>query len=307
MADIDDQNGNPGTGTVSTSWLTDTTPPTSTVNALPSRTSSTSFTVTVTSNDPAGTGGSPASGLASIAIYESVNGGAFSLWTTVTPASPSAAFTGQVGHTYGFYSVATDAAGNVQPTPTAAQATTTVAVAAASTSTTVRSSEDPARFGDAVTFTATVSSPSGTPTGTVQFQVNGTPDGSPIQLVNGSASFMPKALSPGPHTVTAAYTSADGSFATSSGTLAGGQSVIVLTTTAVSSSEDPARTGDTVTFTATVSAVPPSGGTPTGTIQFQIDGVNSGAPVGLVNGSASYSTSAYGRGHPLRHRGVLEQ
>ena len=43
----------------------------------------------------------------------------FSFWTTVTPANPSATFTGQTGHTYGFYSVATDAAGNVQPTPTA--------------------------------------------------------------------------------------------------------------------------------------------------------------------------------------------
>ena len=34
--------------------------------------------------------------------------------------------TGQQGHTYAFYSVATDNVGNVQATPSAAQATTTV-------------------------------------------------------------------------------------------------------------------------------------------------------------------------------------
>ena len=125
-ADIQDQYGNAGTGLLSTSWLMDTTPPTSTVNALPSQTTTTSFTVSVSSNDPAGAGGSPPSGVASIAIYTSADGGSFSFWTTVTPANPSATFTGQDGHTYAFYSVATDNAGNVQPTPTAAQATTQV-------------------------------------------------------------------------------------------------------------------------------------------------------------------------------------
>ena len=34
-AEIQDPSGNPGTGSMSTSWLMDTTPPTSAVNALP--------------------------------------------------------------------------------------------------------------------------------------------------------------------------------------------------------------------------------------------------------------------------------
>jgi hypothetical protein len=38
----------------------------------------------------------------------------------------STTFTGVNGHTYGFYSVATDNIGNIQPIPTAAQTTTTV-------------------------------------------------------------------------------------------------------------------------------------------------------------------------------------
>ena len=52
----------------------------------------------------------------------------------MTPANPSASFTGQAGHTYGFYSIATDNAGNVQPTPTAAQQTVQIVSALSVTS-----------------------------------------------------------------------------------------------------------------------------------------------------------------------------
>ena len=126
-ADITDPYGNPGTGTVSTSWLMDTTPPTSTVNALPQTTTSTTFTVSVTGSDPIASNGSPPSGIKSIVLFVSDDGGPFTSFATVTPADPSAQFTGQFGYQYGFYSVATDNAGNVQATPTSAQATTQVA------------------------------------------------------------------------------------------------------------------------------------------------------------------------------------
>ena len=53
----------------------------------------------------------------------STDGGAFAFLTTVRPATPSSTFTGQAGNTYGFYSIATDNAGNVQPTPAGAQQT----------------------------------------------------------------------------------------------------------------------------------------------------------------------------------------
>ena len=120
---IQDPYGNPGSGTISTSWLMDTTPPTSTVGSLPAQTTSTSFLVSASGTDPSGSNGSTPSGIASFAIYVSEDGGAFTAFATVTPANPAALFTGQAGHTYGFYSVATDNAGNVQPTPAAAQAT----------------------------------------------------------------------------------------------------------------------------------------------------------------------------------------
>jgi Right handed beta helix region len=125
-ADIMDANGNAGAGTQSTSWLMDATPPTSTVDALPSQTTSTSFTVSVTASDPPGADGGAPSGVASITIYESANGEPFVRFATVSPSDPSATFTGQEGATYAFYSVATDEAGNIQPTAAVPQATITL-------------------------------------------------------------------------------------------------------------------------------------------------------------------------------------
>ncbi len=72
-----------------------------------------------------GTGNSGGSGIAFYNVYVSIDGGPFTLWQPDT-VSTSASYTGQAGHTYGFYSIATDYAGLVQPTPTTAQATTEV-------------------------------------------------------------------------------------------------------------------------------------------------------------------------------------
>ena len=58
-------------------------------------------------------------------VYVSDDGGSYTLWQSDTTAR-SATYTGQVGHTYRFYSVATDNVGLVQPIPLAPQATTSV-------------------------------------------------------------------------------------------------------------------------------------------------------------------------------------
>ena len=58
-------------------------------------------------------------------IYVSDNSGPYTAWLQDTSLT-SAPFVGQDGHTYSFYSVAEDNAGNVQSTPAAAQATTEV-------------------------------------------------------------------------------------------------------------------------------------------------------------------------------------
>ena len=111
---IEDQHGNAGSGSLSTFWLMDVTPPQSHVSALPARGDSLVFPVAVTGSDPVGPGGSPPSGVASYDILVSTNGGAWTLWTSVPASNPTASFTGQSNTTYAFYSIAHDSAGNVE-------------------------------------------------------------------------------------------------------------------------------------------------------------------------------------------------
>jgi hypothetical protein len=156
-------------------------------------------------------------------------------------------------------------------------------VGAAVTVTTVASSQNPSTLGQSVTFTATVTSAAGIPTGTVRFRVDGNdipPAPFSKALANGVATSNPiSSLTLGTHAVTATYTSNDANFATSVGTLDGGQVVNPIpTTTTVSSSGNPSVFGQSVTFTATVTS---GSGTPAGTAQFKVDGANLGTPVTL--------------------------
>ena len=105
---------------ISTASITntiDTTVPTSSVSPLPATTTSSSFTVAWSGSDGAG------SGIAGYDVFVSDDGGSYQPFQTDTTAT-SATFTGQYGHSYAFYSVATSDVGLVQPTPAAAQATT---------------------------------------------------------------------------------------------------------------------------------------------------------------------------------------
>ena len=65
------------------------------------------------------------SGLAGYDIYVSDNGGPFTAFLTGTTQT-SATFTGQVGHTYAFYSVATDNVGHVEDFSATAEVSTQV-------------------------------------------------------------------------------------------------------------------------------------------------------------------------------------
>jgi hypothetical protein len=97
----------------------DAAPPTSTINALPAFSPPT-FNVSWTGEDD-----SAGSGIASYDVFVSVNSGPFAVWLDDTAAT-SAIFTGELGHTYGFFSVATDNVGIRQAAPGAAQATTLI-------------------------------------------------------------------------------------------------------------------------------------------------------------------------------------
>jgi uncharacterized repeat protein (TIGR03803 family) len=171
--------------------------------------------------------------------------------------------------------------------------TQTVQTAGANNTTTVlASSATPSRFGQAVTFAATVTastSGAATPTGTVQFQSDGADLGSPVALVNGVATMSISTLTVGGHAITALY-SGDASDNPSSGALT--QTVNAdNTSTSLTSSANSSVFAQALTLTATVMASTPGGGPPTGTVQFQSDGADLGDPVALINGVATMSIS----------------
>src|SRR5208282_1946855 len=118
------------------------------------------------------------------------------------------------------------------------------AVNQASTAATVGSTLDSSTYGQSVSFSAnvTVASPgAGTPTGTVQFVIDGTNFGSPVGLsAGGSASSGSiSTLTEGIHAVTATY-SGDTNFQGTTGTLSGGQVVNQATASvSVASSQNP--------------------------------------------------------------------
>jgi hypothetical protein len=64
----------------------------------------------------------------------------------------------------------------------------------------------------------------------------------------------------------------------------------------LSSSANPSQPGQAVKFTLSLSAAAPGAGTPTGTVQFAVDGAAAGAPVSLSGGAASYTASNLAQG-----------
>jgi hypothetical protein len=163
-------------------------------------------------------------------------------------------------------------------------------------------------FGQSVTFTATVTvnSPgSGTAPagGTVTFLDGTTTLGTGTTNASGMATYATSALTVAgsPHNITAAYGGTT-SYATSTSLPV--QQVVnqANTTTTLTSSLNPAAWAQSVTFTATVSAVSPGSGHPSGEPVAFWDGGTSGTLLGTANtnasGMATYSTSSLSMSPP---------
>ena len=134
------------------------------------------------------------------------------------------------------------------------------------TTTTLKSTPNPASYGQSVTLTATVkpTSGSGTPTGTVTFYNAGTALGTGT-LSSGVGKLSTTALPAGTDSITATY----GGDNTYSGSTSSALSQAVnqeSTTTALACSPSTANYGQSVTCTATIT--PQYGGTVTGTVTF---------------------------------------
>ncbi len=159
------------------------------------------------------------------------------------------------------------------------------------TATTVKSSHDPSTYGQLLTFTAVVKAAApgnGTPTGTVTF-MDGSTSLDTATLSSGKATFATNFLGSGSHTITVVY-NGDGNFVTSTSAALSQTVTQASTTTKLTSSLNPSVYGEDVTFTATLKANSPGGGTPTGTVSF-MDGSAVLQTVTLSSGVATFSTS----------------
>jgi hypothetical protein len=154
-----------------------------------------------------------------------------------------------------------------------------------STTMTLKSSLNPSYYGESVTFTATVTSSGGTPTGTVTFY-DGTTELGTGTLSSGSATYTTSALTVGSHTIKAVY-GGSSSFESSSASLTQVVLSLLVSDTVLTCAPNPAAYGATVTCTATVSG---STTTPTGTVTFY-DGSTALGTAALSSGVAAYSTS----------------
>jgi hypothetical protein len=160
----------------------------------------------------------------------------------------------------------------------------------AATSTSVAASVNPSVFGQTVIFTATVTSATpGTITGTVTFKNGAIVLGSGV-VSGGKATFSTSALIIGIHSITGIY-SGDATYATSTSPALSHTVNKAASKTTMTSSVDPSVFGQAVQFTATVTAVAPGAGTPTGTVTFKNGLVVVGSGT-LVSGKATFSTSA---------------
>lgn len=154
-----------------------------------------------------------------------------------------------------------------------------------STSMTLTSSLNPSYYGESVTFTATVTSSGGIPTGTVTFY-DGTTELGTGTLSSGSATYTTGALTVGSHTIKAVY-GGSSSFESSSASLTQVVLSLLASSTVLTCAPNPAAYGATVICTATVSGSSP---TPTGTVTFY-DGSTALGTAALSSGVATYSTS----------------
>ncbi|HKS24311.1 MAG TPA: Ig-like domain repeat protein, partial [Thermoanaerobaculia bacterium] len=149
------------------------------------------------------------------------------------------------------------------------------------TATAIAQDRDTTEHNQPVTFTATVTSANGTPTGVVAFLDGSTSLGS-VPLQNGSATLTTKALDLGDHSITASY-AGNNSFAASSSAalvhhVVKGNPHVTLTP----SSQHPAY-GDGVAFSVNVAG---SDATPTGSVSIAIDRASAGTAT-LMGGNAT--------------------
>jgi large repetitive protein len=215
---------------------------------------------------------------------------------TVVGSATLVAGTATLGAPVGTYTAAYGGDGNF--TASNSNATTLYSTAASTLS--LSSSVNPSTLGQAVTFTATLSTSGGSPnapavTGTVQFLDGAKPLGT-SSLSGGQATYTTSALAGGSHTIVAQYS---GDATWPAATAIYGQTVDATVTMTVTAAPTNPAFGQAVALTAKVgaSSVPAGFAAPTGQVVFSTPGANPfapGIPLGtatLASGTAAISVS----------------
>ena len=276
------------TGAQATTLL-DTTPPSSTASSL-TATNQTTFTVSYTAAD--NTGGS---GLAQVALYAQAPGQTgYTLVATNSSGSGSGSFsyTATAGDgSYGFYTVATDNAGNIQATPTGAQATTVLDTAAPSSTASSPALTNQTSFN--VSYTATAGS-AGLGQVALYAQAPGQTGYTLVAINYGSASSGSFS-----YTATAGdgsygfYTVATDNAGNAQATPAGAQATTVLDTAAPSSTASSPSTSSTTSFNVSYTATAGSAGLGQVALYAQAPGQTGYTLVAINYGSASSGSFSY--------------
>jgi hypothetical protein len=163
------------------------------------------------------------------------------------------------------------------------------------TTTNLTVTPNPSQYNQTVQLTATVTAPTGTPTGSVNFLQNGTTSIGTVALnASGIATLSIAKSIVGMHPLSAAYSGATNFAASTSATV----DLTVTqdsTTTTLASSVNPSNTGQSVTLTATVTSQ--FGGAPGGTVTF-VDGTTTlgSSAVSTTTHQAQLVTSALSAG-----------
>ena len=208
-----------------------------------------------------------------------VSGGIATFTTTMIPAgsnSIKAVYGGDTNFT-------TSTSGSLSQTVSKSATTTKL----------TKSSTTVLKFGQSVTFTATlaaVSPGAGTSTGTVTFK-----DGSATlgtgTLSGGVATFSTASLSVGSHSITAVY-GGDTNFTTStSSSLSQTVNQSATTTKLTKNTTTAIHSGQSVTFTAAITAVGPGAGTPSGIVTFYDNGATMLGTGTLSGGIATFTVT----------------
>ncbi len=184
-------------------------------------------------------------------------------------------------------------AGDGNFTTSTSSASTQTVSKASTTTTLTKNTTGATKFGQSVTFTAklaAVSPGAGTPTGTVTFK-NGSTTLGTATLSSGVATLTTTALPVASNSVTAVY-GGDANFNTStSGALSQTVSQSATTTRLTKNTTSAIHSGQSVTFTATLAAVSPGSGTPSGIVTFYDNGSTVLGTGALTGGIATFTTT----------------